>query len=462
MFGTNDNSSASFFAIDTAGPVVDSSVSPDAVNDYRLPGAIVSVVAIDPFGSGVDYIEHCFDATGSECDAFGSGVWLATAGDAVDVVVNTTTTVRYRVFDIVGNLGSEGTPRLVQIDDTPPATTVTPSGTPTNGWYGLDDLVDTDTDGACTDTSTSCALRLDFAAKDSESGVESISYSTDGGTTYTVTPGAAAQLDLFASATVLFYGTDNLGNFPTEAGTFNPDPDSESFQIDAIAPTVTIIAAGRALDPAYTEENLPLLRAGMANLKAHIENALRFGVPVVVAVNMFPTDTEHEVRLINETAIEAGAVDAVMTDHWARGGEGAKDLAKAVTKACEEPSDFRFLYPLERSIKEKIETIVTQIYSAGYVEYSPLANRQIAEFEKAGFGYLPICMAKTHLSISHDPALKGAPSGFTLPVREVRASVGAGFICPILGQMRTMPGLGTTPAFMNVDINDAGEVVGLF
>ena len=222
------------------------------------------------------------------------------------------------------------------------------------------------------------------------------------------------------------------------------------------------VVAGRALDPAYTEENLPLLRAGLANLNAHIANTLQFGVPVVVAVNMFPTDTEHEVRLINETAIEAGAAAAVMTDHWARGGEGAKDLAQAVTKACEEPSDFRFLYPLERSIKEKIETIATQIYAAGDVEYSPLANRQIAEFEKAGFGYLPICMAKTHLSISHNPALKGAPSGYTLPVREVRASVGAGFICPILGQMRTMPGLGTTPAFMNVDIDDAGEVVGLF
>lgn len=142
------------------------------------------------------------------------------------------------------------------------------------------------------------------------------------------------------------------------------------------------VVAGRALDPAYTEENLPLLRAGMANLKAHIENALRFGVPVVVAVNMFPTDTEHEVRLINETAIEAGAVDAVMTDHWARGEEGAKDLAKAVTKACEEPSDFRFLYPLERSIKEKIETIASQIYSAGDVEYSPLATARLPSSRK--------------------------------------------------------------------------------
>ena len=222
------------------------------------------------------------------------------------------------------------------------------------------------------------------------------------------------------------------------------------------------VIAGRPLDTAYTEENLPLLRAGLTNLETHIRNARRFGVPIVVAVNMFPTDTEREVRLIQQTAREGGAVDAVATDHWARGGEGARELAQAVTEAAEQPSDFQFLYPLERSIKEKIETIATEIYGAADVEYSAMANRQIADFEEAGFGYLPICMAKTHLSISHDPARKGSPTGYTLPVREVRASVGAGFIYPILGQMRTMPGLGTTPAFMKVDIDDAGEVVGLF
>ena len=222
------------------------------------------------------------------------------------------------------------------------------------------------------------------------------------------------------------------------------------------------VIAGRPLDKAYTEENLPLLRAGMSNLRAHIANAKRYGVPVVVAVNLFPTDTEHEVRLIRDAAIAAGAVDAVATDHWAKGGEGARDLAAAVAAACDEPSDFRFLYRLEGRIKDKIETIATEIYSAGEVEYSPLAERQIKEFEDAGFGYLPICMAKTHLSISHDPSLKGAPQGYTLPVREVRASVGAGFIYPLLGLMRTMPGLGTTPAYMNVDIDENGEVVGLF
>lgn len=222
------------------------------------------------------------------------------------------------------------------------------------------------------------------------------------------------------------------------------------------------VIAGRPLDSAYTEENLPLLRAGMANLEAHIATARSFGVPVVVAINRFPTDSQREHDLIQEMALAAGAEDAVTTDHHARGGEGARELAEAVTTACDQPSNFTYLYPLERPIKEKIETIAKSVYGAGAVEYSPLADSQIADFEKAGFGYLPICMAKTHLSISHDPALKGAPQGFTVPVREVRASVGAGFIYPLLGEMRTMPGLGANPAYMNVDVDEDGNVLGLF
>ena len=222
------------------------------------------------------------------------------------------------------------------------------------------------------------------------------------------------------------------------------------------------VVAGRPLDPAYTEENLPLLRAGLSNLKVHIANAKKYGVSVVVAVNHFDTDTDAEVSLVIEEALDSGASHAVVSKNWAQGGAGAIELAEAVVAACEEPTDFSFLYPLEISIKEKIEIIGTQVYGAADVEYSPAAERQIAGFEKSGFGYLPICMAKTHLSISHDPKLKGAPSGYTLPVREVRASVGAGFIYPILGTMRTMPGLGATPAFMQVDIDENGEVVGLF
>ncbi len=222
------------------------------------------------------------------------------------------------------------------------------------------------------------------------------------------------------------------------------------------------VVPGRKLDPAYTEENLPLLRAGLTNLEAHIANAQKFGIPVVVAVNSFHTDTHHEIDLIKERALESGAFAAVTSDHWADGGAGGEELAKAVVAATSEPARFQFLYQLERSIKEKIETISTEIYGADGVEYSPLANRQIEEFERAGYGYLPICMAKTHLSMSHDPTLKGAPSGYTIPVREVRASVGAGFIYPLLGEMRTMPGLGTKPAYMSVDVDENGNVVGLF
>ncbi len=222
------------------------------------------------------------------------------------------------------------------------------------------------------------------------------------------------------------------------------------------------VVLGRPLDRAYTEENLSLLQAGIPNLTAHIANVKRFGVPVVVAINSFPTDSAAEVNLIKEAAMNAGASDAVLATHWADGGDGATALAEAVTKAAEEPNEFAYLYPLNMPIKQKIEIICKDIYGAGDVEYSPTAEAQIAGFEKAGYGYLPINMAKTHLSMSHDPDLKGAPTGFTVPVREVRASVGAGFILPILGEMRTMPGLGSTPAYMKVDIDDAGDVVGLF
>jgi len=222
------------------------------------------------------------------------------------------------------------------------------------------------------------------------------------------------------------------------------------------------VVPGRPLDKAYTEENVELLEKGMANMVAHIRNAKRFGVPVVVAVNKFHTDTPAEIAAVERAAIAAGAETAVMTDHWANGGDGAMALAEAVVAACEKPSNFQFLYPLDLPIKAKIETIAKQIYSAGEVIYEPQAEKQIKSYEDNGFGNLPICMAKTHLSISHDPALKNAPSGYTLTVREVRASVGAGFIYPLLGEMRTMPGLGTRPAYMNVDVDEDGRVMGLF
>jgi formyltetrahydrofolate synthetase len=222
------------------------------------------------------------------------------------------------------------------------------------------------------------------------------------------------------------------------------------------------VVAGKPLDPAYRKENLDLLEKGCANLVANIEIAHKFGPPVVVAINTFTDDSPAEVALVKKAAREAGAFDAVLSDHWSNGGAGATELAEAVIAACEEPSDFKFLYPLDWSIEKKIETIATKIYGAAKVEFSSQAKQQIATYEKSGFGKLPICMAKTHLSLSHDPTLKGAPIGFTLPIREVRASVGAGFIYPLCGEMRTMPGLPSVPAFMGIDLDENGEVVGLF
>ena len=222
------------------------------------------------------------------------------------------------------------------------------------------------------------------------------------------------------------------------------------------------VIPGRDLDKAYTEENLALLEKGGVNLAKNIQIAKLFGVPVVVAINRFKYDTQAELDLVKRIALEAGAYAAVPCDHWANGGKGAVELAEAVLSACELPSNFQFLYPLEMPIKQKIETIATKVYGASGVDYTPLANEQIAAYEKAGYGNLPICMAKTHLSISHDPNLKGAPSGFVLPVREVRASVGAGFIYPLCGEMRTMPGLPSKPVFMQVDLDENGRVKGLF
>jgi methylenetetrahydrofolate dehydrogenase (NADP+)/methenyltetrahydrofolate cyclohydrolase/formyltetrahydrofolate synthetase len=222
------------------------------------------------------------------------------------------------------------------------------------------------------------------------------------------------------------------------------------------------VTPGAPLDKAYTEDNLELLEAGLGNLGVHIKNALSFGIPVVVAVNSFTTDTDAELEMVREYAVSMGAEDSVVTKHWAEGGDGAAKLAEAVVAACEKPSNFEFLYPLDWSIKQKIEHISKTIYGADGVSYEPLAEEQIASYEKAGFGNLPICMAKTHLSLSHDPALKGVPTGFIVPVREVRASVGAGFIYPLIGKMSTMPGLATYPAYMKIDIDlETGKIVGL-
>jgi methylenetetrahydrofolate dehydrogenase (NADP+)/methenyltetrahydrofolate cyclohydrolase/formyltetrahydrofolate synthetase len=223
------------------------------------------------------------------------------------------------------------------------------------------------------------------------------------------------------------------------------------------------VTPGAPLDKAYVEENLELLEAGLGNLGVHIRNARRFGIPVVVAVNGFKDDTQAEMEMVRDYALAQGAHDSVVTLHWAQGGKGAAKLAEAVVEACEQAGNFEFLYPLEWSIKEKIEKIAKDIYGADGVSYEPLAEEQIATYERAGFGGLPICMAKTHLSLSHDPQLKGVPTGFTVPVREVRASVGAGFIYPLIGKMSTMPGLATHAAFMDIDLDlETGKILGLF
>jgi formate--tetrahydrofolate ligase len=221
------------------------------------------------------------------------------------------------------------------------------------------------------------------------------------------------------------------------------------------------IVAGRPLPEGLLAENPDDVQTGAANLVKQIENVRLHGVSPVVAVNSFPTDYASEHAAIREIAESAGARFAVAT-HFEDGGRGALELAEAVAEAANEPSDFRLLYPDEASLREKIETIAVQVYGADGVEYSTAAVRALDMYEKAGFGTLPICMAKTHLSLSSDPALKGAPTGWTLPVREVRASAGAGFIYPICGDMRTMPGLGSDPAAAHIDLNELDETVGLF
>lgn len=223
------------------------------------------------------------------------------------------------------------------------------------------------------------------------------------------------------------------------------------------------VVAGKPLAPEYTEENLELLQKGVANLERHIQNARKFGINVIVAINSFATDTDAEVELIRKAALEFGAMDAIKCTHWADGGAGTKKLAEAVVKAAEMKSDFKFLYPLEIPIKDKIETICREIYRAEGVDYSPEAEAKIELYTRLGFDKLPMCMAKTHLSFSTDASLKGAPTGFRVLIRDIRASVGAGFLYPLLGEMRTMPGLPTRPSYYDIDLDlKTGKVVGLF
>ena len=270
----------------------------------------------------------------------------------------------------------------------------------------------------------------------------------------------------------------------TESG-FGADCGAEKFmdikcRISGLKPpdAVVIVASVRALkmhggafkaspgkridEEALKKENIDAVKKGAANLEKHIENIKLFGVPVVVAINRFLYDTEGELAAIKDIALKAGAEDAVLSEVWEKGGQGGVELAKAVVKICGKKSDFKFLYPLDIPIKEKIETIAKKIYGAKDVSYAEEAEKKIACYTKLGYDKLPVCMAKTHLSLSHNPELKARPRDFTLPIRDVRISAGAGFLYPLCGEMRTMPGLPSVPAGTKVDIDKNGKVVGLF
>ncbi len=222
------------------------------------------------------------------------------------------------------------------------------------------------------------------------------------------------------------------------------------------------VVAGKPLDKALITENLTALREGCSNLEKHIENVKQFGVPCVVAINKFTTDTKKEIELIKKIALKAGADDVQLSEVWAKGGRGGVDLAKAVVKAASGKSHFKVLYPDNAKIKDKIETIAKKIYGAKSVFYTARAEEKVKLYTKLKYDKLPVCMAKTHLSLSHDPALKGRPKDFILPIRDIKASVGAGFLYALCGEMRTMPGLPITPAGTKIDIDKKGKIVGLF
>ncbi|ORY68805.1 C-1-tetrahydrofolate synthase [Pseudomassariella vexata] len=223
------------------------------------------------------------------------------------------------------------------------------------------------------------------------------------------------------------------------------------------------ITPGAALNSVYKQENVEILRKGCVNLAKHIQNAKTFGCPVVVAINKFSTDTDAEIEVLREEAVKAGAEDAILANHWAEGGKGAVDLAKGVIAASEKPKDFKLLYDLDGSVQSRMEAICQKMYGASAVEFSELAQTKVDTYTKQGFGNLPICVAKTQYSLSHDPDLKGAPTGFTVPIRDVRMAAGAGYLYALAADIQTIPGLPTAPGYLNVDVDtETGEVDGLF
>jgi len=221
------------------------------------------------------------------------------------------------------------------------------------------------------------------------------------------------------------------------------------------------VVAGKPLDEGLIREDIPAIEEGICNLAKHIENINTFGIPAVVAINRFSSDTDKEVEFVKNKALELGAAACEVSDVWLKGSEGGLDLARAVIKAAQSKKNFKFLYPLDMPIKDKIKTIAVKIYGAKDVEYSELAEEKIRLYTERGWDNLPICMAKTHLSLSHDPSLKGRPRDFILPIRDVRASIGAGFLYPLCGKMQTMPGLPSRPVGEKIDIDEKGNIIGL-
>ena len=228
------------------------------------------------------------------------------------------------------------------------------------------------------------------------------------------------------------------------------------------------VKPGQVLPTEYVTENIEFVRNGASsNLRKQIENAKSYGAPVVVAINKFATDTEKEIETIREEAIKAGAFDAVESDHWSQGGKGAIKLAEAIVRATEErplkeSQPPNYLYSLDGSLEDRLRTIATKMYGAKDIELSELAKKQIEEYESQGFGKLPVCIAKTQYSLSHDPTLKGVPKDFIFPIREVRISAGAGYLYALAAKIMTIPGLSTYAGFMNVEVNEDGEIDGLF
>jgi formyltetrahydrofolate synthetase len=261
----------------------------------------------------------------------------------------------------------------------------------------------------------------------------------------------------------------------TEAG-FGADIGMEKFfnikcRVSGLTPNcVVLVASIRALKHHGGCElndtkipNLQYLEKGCSNLVKHIENIKKFGVPCVVCINRFTSDSDEEIAMVKKIAKDAGAFDAVESNHWAKGGAGATEVAMAISEACKQPSNFRFLYDINQGIKEKLETIAKEIYGADAVSLTPEVEEAINRYTELGFDKLPICVAKTQYSLSHDPNLRGAPTGFTLPIRELRCYAGAGLIVPLVGAIKTMPGLPTKPAYYDIDIDfETGRVVGLF